>query len=192
VSQAGGIVTPMELLFDREPMRHRSTDVWPPRDRDPGDVAVLATRLLAASGRVETALSRLARERGVDRYVVRMLLLFTEANRPLRIGNIADRMGVPHSTASRAVSKARAAGLVTKIHATDGRECDIRLTMRGRAAIERCLTALRPDAAIAFRLGRERTAHPRAAELAELLGAPDHLERSSNGYRAGVVAGFRE
>jgi DNA-binding MarR family transcriptional regulator len=199
----------MNELFDTGPIRPvarrgertvpmcRTTinDVWPPRDRDPSDVAVIATRVLVASGRFRTRLHATAREHGVDPQIISLLLLFAASKRPLRIGNVADLLGISHTTASRTAQRAQAAGLVDKFSSpVDGREVTIRITMRGRAAVIRCLDALRPHAAAALGLAVTTTVHPRATDLTALLGPPPFLERTSEnaGWRAGVRIGMTD
>jgi DNA-binding MarR family transcriptional regulator len=121
---------------------------WPPPSRDPNDVALAATRLLATAGRMQTRLRRVARRYGVDPRVFRFLLLFAERKAPLRVTDVAENMGVSHQTASRIVTLALEAGLVDLLnsHAIDGRAVDVRLTVAGRDATVRCLDALRDDA----------------------------------------------
>jgi DNA-binding MarR family transcriptional regulator len=140
-----------------------------------------------------TRVRAIAREHGVDPQLVRLLLLFTESTRPLRIGNVAELLGVSHTTASRAAKRAQAAGLVDKFASvTDGREVTIRLTVPGRAAVSRCLDALRCDAAEVLGLARRATVHPRGVDLTSLLGPAPYLRRTSEntGWRAGVRAGM--
>jgi DNA-binding MarR family transcriptional regulator len=166
---------------------------WPHRNREPADVAVVATRLLVASGRLSTRLRSIARDHRADLQLLRLLLLFAESNRPLRIGNVAELLGVSHATASRAAARAQAAGLVDKFGtAIDGREVTVRITVTGRAAVTRCLDALRADAAEVLGLGTSTTVHPRGTDLIALLGPPPHLLRTSEnaGWRAGVRAGM--
>jgi DNA-binding MarR family transcriptional regulator len=190
----------MEELFSAEPIRPPlrrgettvpmrragKDDVWPPPDREAGDVAVVAARLLATSGRLETKLRRVARQHGVDPQLVRMQLLFAESKRPLRIGNVAELLGVSHTTASRVASRAQAAGLIDKFaSAIDGREVTVRITAPGRSAVTRCLDAIRADAA--------EVLGPRAGEkLLERLGPAPYLRSTSDnaGWRAGVRAGM--
>jgi DNA-binding MarR family transcriptional regulator len=197
----------MNELFSADPIRPAArrgepdvpvrraapNDPWPPRDRDPADVAVVATRVLIASGRIRTRLRAIARSHGADPQLLALLLLFAESNRPLRIGNVAELLGVSHTTASRAAARAQAAGLVDKLATPiDGREVTIRISLLGRAAITRCLAALRPEAAKTFGLPAHTIAHPRAGDLTALLGGPPYLERASEnpGWRAGVLAGM--
>ena len=173
--------------------RPAKDDIWPRRNHDPADVAVVASRLLVASGRMTTRLRSVARTHGADPQLVRLLLLFAESNRPLRIGNVAEVLGVSHTTAGRLAARAQAAGLVDKFGTTiDGREVTIRITAIGRVAVTRCLDALRAEAAEIFGLARHTTSHPRGAELTSLLGAPAYLHRTSEnwGWRAGVRAGM--
>jgi DNA-binding MarR family transcriptional regulator len=176
------------------PMRRApATESWPPPDRDPADVAVVAARLLSASGRIGSRLHATAREHQVDPYLLRLLLLFAESNQPLRIGNVAELLAVSHATASRAAKRAQAAGLVDKFASSiDGREVIVRLTHSGRAAVTRCLDALRADAAEVLGLGKTAKIHPRGADLSALLGPPPYLRRTSEnaGWRAGVRAGM--
>ena len=199
----------MDELFGIEPIRPRARrgvrtvpmrrpadhDLWPRRDRDPSDVAILANRVLVLGERVfEGRLRVVARRHGVDPYIVRLLLLFAESNRPLRIGNVAELLGVSHPTASRAATRAHAAGLVDKFdyHDSTDERSRSRLTVAGRAAVVRCLDALRAEAAELLGLPRTATVHSRGAELAELLGPLPYLERTSDnaGWRAGVRAGM--
>jgi DNA-binding MarR family transcriptional regulator len=197
----------MDTLFSAEPIRPRAVrgqpalamprakrdDIWPRRDRDPADVAVVASRLLVASGRINTRLRALARSHAVDPQLFRLLLLFAESNRPLRIGNVAELLGVSRTTAGRAATRAQAAGLIDKFATSiDGREVIVRITVSGRVAVTRCLDAIRADAAEVLGLARSATAHPRGADLKQLLGAPPSLHRTSEnwGWRAGVRAGM--
>jgi len=132
-----------------------------------------------------------ARKHGVDPYVVRLLLLFSESNRPLRIGNIAELLAVSHATASRAAKRAHAAGLVDKFAtAIDGREVTVRITTSGRVAVTRCLDALRHDAAQV--LGPAAATATSPDDLTRLLGPAPYLRRTSEnaGWRAGVRAGM--
>jgi DNA-binding MarR family transcriptional regulator len=173
--------------------RARNNEPWPQHGRDPADVALVASRLLVTSGRLSSRLRRIARKHRIDLRVVRLLLLFSESNRPLRIGNIAESLGVAHSTASRAATKAHAAGLIDKFGtAVDGREVTVRITPAGRAAITRCLDAMRSDAADVLGLAAAATVHPRGDDFIGLLGPMPYLERSSDnwGWRAGVRAGM--
>lgn len=176
------------------PMRRPANDdFWPRRDRDAADVAILANRVLVLGTRFDGRLRLVARRNGVDPYIVRLLLLFAESNRPLRIGNVAELLGVSHPTASRAATRAHAAGLVDKFAtAIDGREVTVRLSVAGREAVVRCLDALRAEAAELLGLPRTATVHSRGAELAEFLGPLPYLHRTSDnaGWRAGVRAGM--
>ena len=108
---------------------------------------------------------------------MRLLLLFAEHERPLRIGNIAELLNVSHATASRTAARAQAAGLVDKFESSiDRREVIVRLTYPGRAAVSRCLSAIRVDAA-------------------EVLQSPaPYLRRTSEnaGWRAGVRIGMTD
>ena len=159
---------------------------WPQPDRDPADVAVVASRLLVASGRLDTRVRSIARDHRVDLQLVRLLLLFAESNRPLRIGNVAELLGVSHATASRAAARAQAAGLVDKFPtAIDGREVTVRITVAGRTAVTRCLDALRSDAATVLGLCSSATVHPRGKDLIQLLGPPPHLLRTSENADGG-------
>lgn len=154
---------------------------------------MVATRLLVASGRLTTRLRALAREHSLDPQILRLLLLFAESDRPLRIGNAAEYLGVSHTTASRAATRAHAAGLIDKFATViDRREVIIRITVDGRAAVTRCLDALRADAAVTLALPGAAAVHPRAAELMGLLGpAPCHNYTSDHpGWRAGVRIGM--
>jgi DNA-binding MarR family transcriptional regulator len=153
----------VETLFSTTPIRRRPPrgqpllamlgrrwyDPWPPPNRDPDDVALAATRLLATAGRMQTRLRHIARRHGVDPRVFRFLLLFAERKAPLRIADIAENMGVSHQTASRIVTLAIEAGLADlwNLGALDARSIDVRLTVAGRDATLRCLDALRGDAA---------------------------------------------
>ena len=123
-------------------------DPWPPPERDPNDAAIVATRLLATAGRLETRLRRIARRDKVDPRILRFLLLFAEREAPLRVTDVGDNMGVSHSTASRIVTCALEAGLVDLLNnrAIDARAVEVRLTVAGREATRRCLDALRADA----------------------------------------------
>ena len=154
---------------------------------------MVATRLLVASGRLTTRLRALAREHRLDPQILRLLLLFAESDRPLRIGNAAEYLGVSHTTASRAATRAHAAGLIDKFATViDRREVIIRITIDGRAAVTRCLDALRADAAVTLDLPCAAAVHPRAGELMDLLGrAPCHNYTSEHpGWRAGVRIGM--
>jgi DNA-binding MarR family transcriptional regulator len=148
-------------LFDTEPIRRvpkrgaRTFPIrclpadgpWPPRDRDPADIAVFAARILAASGRLRTTIGAIAHDHDVDPLLFRFLLLFAETKAPLRIGNIAELLAVSHSTASRTAHTAHAAGLVDRgASFTDQREVVVTLTPLGRKAVTNCLGALRPAA----------------------------------------------
>ena len=153
----------MEPLFDMTPIRTRPprgerlvprrgpgcNDPWPPPGRSADDIAVVATRLLATAGRMQTRLQLIARQHGVDPRLVRFLLLFTERSAPLRITDVADNLGVSHPTAGRVVTRAMEAGLIDEIDFSpiDGREVSVRLTVAGRHATSRCLDALRAGAA---------------------------------------------
>ena len=176
------------------PMRRAApNDIWPPLDRDPYDVAVVASRLLSATGRIQSRLLAIARANGVDAHVFRLLLLFTESDRPVRIGNIADLLAVSHATASRTAKRAQAAGLVDKfLCVTDRREVSVRLSVPGRAAVTRCLEALRPEAAEVLGVGWGVRSHPRGQDLTGLVGPAPYLRRSSEntGWRFGVRAGM--
>jgi DNA-binding MarR family transcriptional regulator len=197
----------MDELFNAEPTRMkarrgirtprsrrpRRDDVWPRPDRDPDDIALVAAQLLVASGRLVTRLRRIARRHGVDPQLVRLLLLFADSNRSLRIGNVAELLGVSETTASRIATNAQMAGLVDKCETPhDRREVTIRITPTGRIAVANCLDALRAPAASVLGIGTSKNAHPRGKELIDLLGAPPHLARASehSGWRAGVRIGM--
>jgi DNA-binding MarR family transcriptional regulator len=178
-------------LFSSEPIRPRArrgerampmrrapaSEVWPPRDRDRNDPAVVAARMLSTSGRLGRRVDETARRHHVDPLLMRLLLLFAEHERPLRIGNIAELLNVSHATASRTAARAQAAGLVDKFESSiDRREVIVRLTYPGRAAVSRCLDAIRVDAA-------------------EVLKSPaPYLRRTSEnaGWRAGVRIGMTD
>ena len=151
-------------------------DIWPRPDRDLDDVAVAAVRVLSAGGRITTRVHAVAKKHGVDPYLFRLLLLFIETNRPLTIGNVAELLGVSHSTASRVATRAHAAGLVDKFgNPIDGREVAVRITVPGRSAATRCLDALRSD------------------DLRELTDLPAYgcpVPNRNWGWRAGVRAGM--
>jgi len=152
----------MDDLFSTTPIRRRPPrgeplramlgqrwhDPWPPADRDPDDVAIAATRLLATAGRMETRLRRVARRHQVDRRVLRFLLLFAESKGTLRITDVADNMGISIQTASRIITRAIEAGLADLLNdeCIDRRTVSVRLTVAGRDATTRCLDALRADA----------------------------------------------
>jgi DNA-binding MarR family transcriptional regulator len=193
----------MNALFSTEPIRPsvnhgersvpmrrpRPGEVWPPTGHDPTDPAVVATRLLAVAGRLQTRVHALARTHAVDPYVLRMLLLFAESNCSLRVGNVAELLAVSKSTATRVVNKAQAAGLVDKFPVLDDqREVVIRLSVPGREAATRCLEALRSDAAELLPLA---TTAP-VTELAQLLGPPPGHRRTSQytGHRVGQRLGM--
>jgi DNA-binding MarR family transcriptional regulator len=161
------------------PMRRAPRgDCWPPHDRDPNDVALVAARLLVASGRLGHRLNATARKYDVDPYVFRLLLLFAEHDRELRIGNIAELLNVSQATATRVAARAYAAGLVDKFTSPiDGREVDVGLSYPGRAAVGRCLDAIRSD----------------ASEVLGLGPLPTHSHTSEGaGHRAGIRAGLND
>lgn len=191
MSHRGGTLRSMSELFSTEPIRPPAQrgkrampmrrapagEEWPPRDRDPNDVAVAAARVLSTSGRLVRLVDATARRHHVDPFLMRLLLLFAEHNRPLRIGNIAELLNVSHATASRAATCAQAAGLVDKFESSiDRREVIVRLAYPGRLAVTRCLDAIRLDAA-------------------EVLQSPaPYLRRTSEnaGWRAGVRIGMTD
>jgi DNA-binding MarR family transcriptional regulator len=140
-----------------------------------------------------TRLRSVAREHGIDPQLIRLLLLFADSNRPLRIGNVAELLGVTHTTAGRVATNAQTAGLVDKFTTIiDGREVVIIITVEGRAAVTSCLQALRAPAARILGVSGETTTHPRGEELIAMLGKPPALARTRAhaGWRAGVRAGM--
>jgi DNA-binding MarR family transcriptional regulator len=173
------------------PMRRARPEPWPPPDRDPADAAVLAAQLLALSGRLSSRLRAATREHDVDPYLFRFLLLFADSKRALRIGNVAELLGVSHATASRTAHRAHAAGLVDKFpSAVDGREVTVRLTATGRAAVTQCLDALRPLAReVLGPVDQERADAARAVlRNAARVTSKDCV----GGWRAGVRVGMWE
>jgi DNA-binding MarR family transcriptional regulator len=173
--------------------RDRDDEPWPPRTRDAADIAVVASRLLATSGRLSNRVRSIAKKHHIDPHLMRLLLLFAESNRPLRIGNVADSLGVSHATASRTATRAHAAGLIDKFPTSiDGREVTIRVTAQGKAAVSRCLDVLRSAASEVLGFGDFATVHPRGSDVFEMLGPPPFLHRTSDnfGWRAGVRAGM--
>lgn len=199
MSSPGATIPLMTDLFDSEPRRAgavrgqpslpirgpRFYDPWPPPDRDPADVAVVASRVLATAGRLQTRLRRVARRHGADPLLMRFLLLFAETQGTLRITDVAEHLGVSHPTASRVAERAFTAGLVNKFGSDlDGREVTVRPTVEGRDAVSRCLDAIRRDAGAAL--------HRADAAVLDLLGPPPRHNTApgvNTGWRAGVRAG---
>jgi DNA-binding MarR family transcriptional regulator len=191
----------MDPLFDVAPVRppvrrgqssrlmQRARGPWPPLDRPQPDVAIVAVRVLIVASRLRSSLRRVARAGGVPRDVIELLLLFAESNGTLQVSEIADRLGIHKSTASRLARRAEATGLVDKLFdAIDFRSVRCRLSPRGRAATEACLDALRPHASRL--LGDLDAAN--AATAADLLRAARAYRRRAYipGWRAGVRAGM--
>lgn len=162
---------------------------WPPPDRENVDIALVAVRILAVSGRLRAALKRAARSSEVQTDLVPLLMLFSESNRRLRIGDIAQQLGVSKATASRLATRAEAVGLIDKtITFIDGREVACRISVAGRLAITRCLDALRPHAVAALRPVDDSW----ITAALELLEPSTRLERATrnSGWRAGIRAGM--
>ena len=191
----------MPPLFDMTPVRaaarrgqtsyriSRHRNPWPPLDRDDTDIALVAAVILRLGGRLRTGLRRTARAAGVDPDVVALLLLFSEANRWLRIVDVAELLGVDKGTASRLATRAEAAGLIDKrASVIDGREVACGLSAKGRDAVSACLDSLRPHAIdVLSPTNREWIAAAR-----ELLQPSERFDpRNPNwGWRAGVRAGM--
>jgi DNA-binding MarR family transcriptional regulator len=169
--------------------RPRLGNTWPPRDREPVDVALVAARILALSGRLRSRMRRAARDAGVELDVVSLLLLFSEATGWLRIIDVAEQLGVGRATASRLATRAEAAGLIDKLtNSIDGREVVCRLSVKGRSAVTLCLESLRPDAIAVL-----QPPDPEWIRDAQKLLEPSlrfDLRTQNWGWRAGVRAGM--
>ena len=163
-------------------------DPWPPPERDPVDIALLAARILIVAGQLRGAVRRAAREAGLAPDLAAFLLLFAERNRRLCIVDIADELGIGMATASRLAAKAHRARLIDKCGTIDGRAVTCRLTLTGRELTLRGLDALRADVAEVLR--RSDREWIRAAQT--LLAPSERLGNRlrSNGHRAGVLAGM--
>jgi DNA-binding MarR family transcriptional regulator len=110
----------LERLSDAEARR------WE-REHAPGAVASLA-----AAGAMGSALRRALRARGIDPKLARLVLLLYEW-RALRVSEIAWRLNVSTSTASRHVDRAERRFLVDKLYQDiDRRGTWARLTKKGR------------------------------------------------------------
>jgi DNA-binding MarR family transcriptional regulator len=132
------------IARDREP--------WPPADRDPADIAVVAARILTVGGRLRSQIRGVARERGVPPDLVALLLLFAEKRGWLRIIDIADLLGIDKATASRLATRAETAGLIDKLTSSiDHREVACRLSVGGRNAVSAGLDSVRPHAKTVLR-----------------------------------------
>jgi DNA-binding MarR family transcriptional regulator len=170
-------------------VRSRPGEKWPPPDRESVDIALVAARVLAVSGRLHSRLRRTARRAGVEPGVVQLLLLYSESNRWLRIVDVAELLGIGTTTASRLATRAEAVGLIDKLTSSiDGREVACRLSVAGRSALTRCLESLRPDA-IAV-LGRADRAWIEAAQQVLEPSSRFDLRTQNWGWRAGVRAGM--
>ena len=181
---------PARRGFASRPIRRATgNETWPPLDRDPHDIAVVAVRLLAANGRLRSMIRRAARRAEVEPDVVGLLLLFSETNGWLRIIDLAELLGVGRATASRLAVRAEAAGLIDKLtNSVDGREVACRLSLAGREAVTNCLELLRPDAIAVLRPPDAMW----AGHALELLQPSTKFElRTQNwGWRAGHRAGM--
>jgi DNA-binding MarR family transcriptional regulator len=98
------------------------------RERAPELVASLT-----AAGAVGSTLRRALKQRDIDPKLARLVLLFYGRQR-LRAAEVAWRLNVSRSTASRHLDRAERAGLVDKLYEPiDRRGTWARLTERGRA-----------------------------------------------------------
>ncbi len=68
---------------------------------EPGDPAIAAAELLAAAGSLLSALRKPMREADLDLRLVRLLLTFPPNRAPLRIAQIAWRLGITTGAATR-------------------------------------------------------------------------------------------
>jgi len=171
--------------------RVRFGEKWPPLDRDPADIALVAVRVLTVSGRLRSRMRRTARAAGVEADVVSLLLLFSESNRWLRVIDIAELLGVGRATASRLATRAEAAGLIDKLtNAVDGREVACRLSLAGQNAVTLCLDSLRADARAVLRPS-DATWAARAQGLLQPSTRFD-LRTQNWGWRAGRRVGMRD
>ncbi len=110
---------------------------------EPGDPAIAAAELLAAAGSLLSALRKPMREAGLDLRLARLLLTFPPNRAPLRIAQIAWRLGITTGAATRLVDRADARHLVDRHYGcTDRRGTWVQLTREGwelRAVIDQRL-----------------------------------------------------
>lgn len=113
----------VERPIAREAPRH------PP---ETGDPAIAAADLLAAAGSLLSALRKPTREAGIDLPLARLVLTFPPNRAPLRIAQIAWRLGITTGAATRLVDRADARLLVDRHYGcTDRRGTWVQLTREG-------------------------------------------------------------
>ncbi len=121
--------------------RRRPYDVERPLRReeprqapDPDDPAQAAANLLTAAGTLLSALRKPLRDKGVDLPLARLLLTFPVNRVPLRIGQIAWRLGITTGATTRLVDRADERFLVDRHDGcTDRRGTWVILTREGWA-----------------------------------------------------------
>jgi DNA-binding MarR family transcriptional regulator len=117
----------------------------PRQPPEPGDPAIAAAELLAAAGSLLSSLRKPLREAGIDLRLARLLLTFPPNRAPLRIAQIAWRLGITTGAATRLVDRADARLLVDRHYGcTDRRGTWVQLTRRGwelRAVVDQRLRA---------------------------------------------------
>jgi DNA-binding MarR family transcriptional regulator len=117
----------------------------PRQPPEPGDPAIDAAELLAAAGSLLSALRKPLREAGIDLRLARLLLTFPPNRAPLRIAQIAWRLGITTGAATRLVDRADAILLVDRHYGcTDRRGTWVQLTRKGwelRAVVDQRLRA---------------------------------------------------
>jgi DNA-binding MarR family transcriptional regulator len=101
---------------------------------EPGDPAIAAAELLAAVGSLLSALRKPLREKRVDLRLARLLLTFPVNGSPLRITQIAWRLGITTGAATRLVDRADRRFLVDQHDGcTDPRSTWVNVTREGWA-----------------------------------------------------------
>jgi DNA-binding MarR family transcriptional regulator len=113
-----------------------------------GETAPPDVQMLLASGEMHSSLRKALRSQGIDPKMARLVLLFYEW-KELRVREVAWKLNVSPSTASRHLDRAEQLGLVDKFYDTvfDRRATSARLTERGRALrlqVERTLALCKP------------------------------------------------
>jgi DNA-binding MarR family transcriptional regulator len=189
---------PFDVTPVRPPARRGNSSIrirrhhepWPPIDRDPADLALVAARILRVSARLQSRMRRAARKEHVELDVLSLLLLFAETRRSLRVVDIAELLGMDKGTASRLASRADAAGLIDKrAVAIDHRLVACTLSVAGCDAATASLAWLHPHAAAVLRHGDHEW-----SRAVQTLLEPSTRPQGSNqqlGWRAAIRAGLR-
>lgn len=112
------------------------------------DPAIEVVRALQSSARLVAHLQRALAEARLPPFdLARLLWLWSEHDKPMRVGDIASGLGLSRSAACRLVARGDQAGLVEHRRGVlDRREMSVRLTTRGRAATYRMDAVVRASA----------------------------------------------